>query len=297
MIKTQELTPEVYYKKSRDFQLLGRIYDIIFNYLKTSVDTIGNLPLSKNSDKKLLDLLVTTLGFKSKHNYNNNQLYAICSMFMKALRNKGNIKSIELAINTLLQVEGIEEKCLIVMDYDTNTLKIYIPQKLVDITLFNDLLNYILPAGISCSIIRQQLLTGLSTTKLASSDDILFAESKASASSSIVPGYQDSVELSDVNGEFEGRIDNTVVVPYQEYFTISLITEGYKIEGDSYIARTSSESLISASVIISEITSESGDIIHPTTVSVTGCSFKYNSTTGLLNLFDATTNVEISVTA
>ena len=30
MIKTQELTPEVYYKKSRDFQILGRIYDIIF---------------------------------------------------------------------------------------------------------------------------------------------------------------------------------------------------------------------------------------------------------------------------
>ena len=75
----------------------------------------------------------------------------------------------------------------------------------------------------------------------------------------------------------------------------SLITEGYKIEGDSYIATTSSNSLISASVIISKINSESGDIIHPTTVSVLGCSFKYNSTTGLLNLFNATTNVEITI--
>ena len=31
MIKTQNKVPSVYYKESRDFQLLGRIKDVIFN--------------------------------------------------------------------------------------------------------------------------------------------------------------------------------------------------------------------------------------------------------------------------
>ena len=40
MIKLQELTPSVYYEQSRDFQFIGRLYDIVLNYIKTNADNL-----------------------------------------------------------------------------------------------------------------------------------------------------------------------------------------------------------------------------------------------------------------
>ena len=44
MIKLQDYTPEVYYKQSRDFQFLGRLYDVILNAVKTNSDMIYAVP-------------------------------------------------------------------------------------------------------------------------------------------------------------------------------------------------------------------------------------------------------------
>lgn len=212
MIKTKKLVPSVYYDKSRDFQLLGRTYDIIFNYLKTNIDTIYNNPLSKNSDKSLLDLMTLTLGFKSQHNYNVNQLAAMCSSFMVALKNKGNIQSIRLAIDTLLQAEGISQESISEVDYENHVLVIYIPTELKDLNLFNDLLSYILPAGMSCTLIRQPLLGENASTEMVAEDEISYLSKANAISTSTVPQYDGSVEPSDVE---PGRIDNSVIIPYQ----------------------------------------------------------------------------------
>ena len=91
MIKLQDLTPEVYYKESRDFQFLGRLYDLVLNSVKTESELIYNLPLSPNVNEKMLELLTLTLGFKPKHQYNSKQLYAICSVLSEIIRNKGSI--------------------------------------------------------------------------------------------------------------------------------------------------------------------------------------------------------------
>ena len=90
MIKLQNLTPEVYYKESRDFQLLGRLFDLVLNAVKTDTDLLYNLPLSTNSDEKLLELLALTLGFKPKHQYNARNLKAVCSVFSEILRKFGD---------------------------------------------------------------------------------------------------------------------------------------------------------------------------------------------------------------
>ena len=212
MIKTKKLVPSVYYDKSRDFQLLGRTYDIIFNYLKTNIDTIYNNPLSKNSDKSLLDLMTLTLGFKSQHNYNVNQLAAMCSSFMVALKNKGNIQSVQLAIDTLLQAEGISQGSISEVDYENHVLVIYVPTELKDLNLFNDLLSYILPAGMSCTLIRQPLLGENAATEMVAEDEISYLSKANAISTSTVPQYDGRVEPSDVE---PGRIDNSVIIPYQ----------------------------------------------------------------------------------
>lgn len=159
MIKTIDMVPEVYYKESRDFQIFGRIFDIVFNYLKYNSNTISNYPLSKNSNKNLLELLCTTLGFKSLRNYNDDQLNILCSIFSLLIKNKGNIKSIELLLNILANVENIHEVCEVTQDiHNSYNINIFIPSKVKNITLFEDVLNYILPAGMQYKIIRQNFV-------------------------------------------------------------------------------------------------------------------------------------------
>lgn len=168
MIKFQDYTPDIYYKESRDFQFIGRLFDIILNSVKTEADLLYNLPAADNLNEKLLDLLSYTLGFKPKHHYSTVQLRAICSVFPQILRNKGSIQAIIIACNALFQAEGLEQA----MDYsftgrDHTDLTIYIPHEFGDLTLLNDLLEYIIPAGVSCNIIKELAVKDQASTEVA----------------------------------------------------------------------------------------------------------------------------------
>lgn len=154
MIRLQDLTPAVYYNKSRDFQFIGRLYDIVLNYLKTNADSLYNLPIGDNMSESLLNLLAFTLGFQSRHSYNASQLYAICSVLPTILKHKGSLKSVIIAVNALLHAEGIKQP----LDYSIRpkeNIVLCLPQQLTDLNLLKDLLPYILPAGIGCSMIKE----------------------------------------------------------------------------------------------------------------------------------------------
>ena len=97
MIRLQDLVPNVYYEKSRDFQFIGRLFDIVLNSVKTNSDTLYNLPSGKNKDERLLNLLAFTLGFQPKHHYNSKQLEAICSVLPLIIQNKGSLMAIVIA--------------------------------------------------------------------------------------------------------------------------------------------------------------------------------------------------------
>jgi hypothetical protein len=198
MIKLQHLTPEVYYKESRDFQLLGRLFDLILNAVKTDTDLLYTLPLSTNSDEKLLELLALTLGFKPKHQYNARNLKAVCSVFSEILRNKGSIKAIKIACEALFNSMDISQQ----LDYDftkgkDNTeLNLYIAQDFGDITLLNDLLSYILPAGMSCNIIREFHILTDSNTNIGISDFVTKSKINTKETSKVI---KDFTNVSDAN--------------------------------------------------------------------------------------------------
>ena len=162
LIKFQDLTPEVYYKRSRDFQYIGRLFDLVLNNAKMNTDIISSLPLNPDMDPRLLDLLALTLGFKSKHEYNTKQLAALCSIFPFVLRNKGSKLAIETACNALLNAEGITKEASI--EVSNQTVSIFLPSELSDLNLLKDLLNYILPAGMSCSLVQEATLVPPSST-------------------------------------------------------------------------------------------------------------------------------------
>ena len=169
LIKFQDLTPEVYYKRSRDFQYIGRLFDLVLNNAKMNTDIISSLPLNPDMDPRLLDLLALTLGFKSKHEYNTKQLAALCSIFPFVLRNKGSKLAIETACNALLNAEGITKEASV--EVSNQTVSIFLPSELSDLNLLKDLLNYILPAGMSCSLVQEATLVPPSSTTLVNYQD------------------------------------------------------------------------------------------------------------------------------
>jgi hypothetical protein len=178
MIRLQKYTPEVYYERSRDFQFIGRLYDVVLNSVKTNADTIRyGLPFNPQSPQELLSLMTMTLGFKAKHQYSHSQLLAICSIFSEILKNKGNIRAIQLIGEAILKTEGIlgNIACLMLYDpikqKDLPTLRIIIPAKLAEIALFYDLLEYVVPAGCTVEIIRGELLDTIEAATEIDADD------------------------------------------------------------------------------------------------------------------------------
>lgn len=212
MIKTQYLVPEVYYNKSRDFQALGRTFDIVFNYLKTGSDIIRSRILNETSDDKLIELLSLTLGFKSKHHYTNRQLVSLCSAFTYMLKNKGSLLSIESAVNLLLTSEGITSKPIIIVNDSCTELKIYVPMEVTDINLLSDLLTYILPAGMGCSIIRQSSVdVGEHEDEFVSSENLGWAYLSSADVNSNVSRYKSGGLKA---ADYDDSIGNQVVTPY-----------------------------------------------------------------------------------
>ena len=177
MIKLQELTPSVYYEQSRDFQFIGRLYDIVLNYIKTNADNLYTLPIGKNMDEKLLNLLAFTLGFQSKHHYNSKQLLAICSVLPLILKHKGSLNAILIAVNSILYAEGIDQA----LDYEfkDNNLVLYLSPDLSDLTLLKDIMVYILPAGIGCDMIKEIQSVNKIETILTTKDEVTVYEDVA----------------------------------------------------------------------------------------------------------------------
>lgn len=152
MIKLQDLVPETYYKESRDFQLFGRIYDLVINYIKTNIDLIRTFPINSHTDTRLIELLVRTLGFENKQDFRVDDLNAIANTYSKIIRDKGSLSSIKTLIRTILNVQGID-KSFNVSTSKSNSLtiiNIIIPDFInnQEIKLLEDILEYILP--ISC---------------------------------------------------------------------------------------------------------------------------------------------------
>ena len=177
MIKTEKMVPEVYYNKSRDFQVLGRAYDIISNYMKMNSDLVRDNTISINNKAMIIDLICSTLGFKVKHEYNNKQLIGLCSIYMLCMKNKGTIKAIKLVLDLLTHIENSDNECVIEYDpNDPNSLNIFIPNDIKDITLFKDVLNYFMPAGLIYQIRHHALIEKQITTSIELSEDVVVSK-------------------------------------------------------------------------------------------------------------------------
>ena len=170
MIKLQNYTPDVYYRESRDFQYIGRLYDLVLNYLKTNVDMLYSLPLSDNSDDRFIELLALTLGFKVRHKYTAKHLRAICSCLSEVIKNKGTIKALLIVCGAIYNSEGIDSDVNYELNDAKHTLTVFLPPELTDTTLLIDLCDYILPAGVSCNFVHLVVINTNGITQIWTQD-------------------------------------------------------------------------------------------------------------------------------
>lgn len=153
MIRLKQSVPSVYYDNSRDFQLISHLFDIVLNSIKTDSDRIKSLPFSEESDDQLLDLLAFTLGLKlDKSKYSSAQLRAVCSVISKVLKNKGSLTAVNLLCTALMRADGIDGKFVTKIAEDGTHLDIYISNVATCKELLNELLPYIIPAGMIFNI-------------------------------------------------------------------------------------------------------------------------------------------------
>lgn len=159
MIEITKLTPQNYSTESRDWQLICHVFDAVFNRCKTDIDLMYFNPLDKNCDKRFLDLTAKTLGFDSKHEYNVDNLYSLCTCFQSIMKYKGTYKAIDDCIKLLLRAQNIKSNYnLTIINKDRNNNNVYevqisISNKIEDSILLEDMLDYILPVGYTYNII------------------------------------------------------------------------------------------------------------------------------------------------
>lgn len=156
MINFRNQVPLVYTNASRDFQYLSWLINIVLNSVKHNVDDLYNLPNAK-ADPRLTELLAMTLGFKVKRNYDQRQLITLVSIIPTLLKYKGTKKAIDLTGYALIKAAGVSG--VFRSELKDNCLEIQVPDGLIDIVLFTDLLPYILPAGLTTRVVTKTDLT------------------------------------------------------------------------------------------------------------------------------------------
>jgi hypothetical protein len=170
MIKFSEQVPSVYPSASRDFQYLCWLIDIVLNSVKHNVDGLYDLQNTK-SDARLIELVAMTLGFKVKRNYDQKQLAALVAALPRIIKYKGTVSAVHMAGKALIAASGATGGIMSrVIDGE---LEVTLPKALVDISLFTDLLPYILPAGMTCHIIRTDKIHKTYPTEVGYSDTML----------------------------------------------------------------------------------------------------------------------------
>ena len=149
-MKVDKLVPEIYYKGSRDFGAIGRLCEVLLNYMRLGSNIVGSNLNYADIDSNLLELVCNTLGFIVKHKYITKDLLYISNVFTKLIKNKGTEQAIKLAISTLLASQNINNRFEINVDTETikkNEFEIVLPEEVNDLVLLEDIFDYILPVG------------------------------------------------------------------------------------------------------------------------------------------------------
>lgn len=172
IINVQEMTPQIYTEESRDFQLLSRLYDCVFNGMKFDTDSIVELIDTQQCRTSILQLLQTKLGFFTEKKIDDEKLRKVLECFPILVKNKGSLKAIKETLYLFLRMYSVssdvevyylktpysepfseEMPCVLANgkfpENNSLVVKIHSFATKPDITVLEEIFRYILPAGIN----------------------------------------------------------------------------------------------------------------------------------------------------
>jgi hypothetical protein len=104
MIRYQELVPDYYVEKSRDFQVLCRLYDFTLNATKYNIDSMNAITDTRRAKDTILPLIGDKFGIYDRESYSNRFLLEALPI---ALKYKGSLKAVNILINAFLDSQEI----------------------------------------------------------------------------------------------------------------------------------------------------------------------------------------------
>ena len=162
VFRIQENVPDVYSRKSRDFQLLCNLFDYVNNGVKFDIDSIVDVTDTNLCSDRLLPYLQTKLGFFTNTYINSTSQRIILKAFPYLIKNKGSIKGIVQAIHVFLKTQGVDGE-VSVQNINTETsidskthlnilnnvfrIDIGICTRYLDVQILKEILRYIIPTG------------------------------------------------------------------------------------------------------------------------------------------------------
>lgn len=150
MFRIQNNVPEVYPDKSRDFQMFCRLFDVAFNSVKQSIDTMENITDTMSCDAVLLPLLKDKLGFFSSFELSDTELRYVLQAFPTIIRYKGSQQAITYITNLYSRlVSPISSAAEVELRVDNGnyTLEVSSEKAVAKTQLLFELLKYVLPTG------------------------------------------------------------------------------------------------------------------------------------------------------
>ena len=208
MFRVQDNLPEVYINESRDFQLISRLYDVLFSGVKYDIDSMVNVLDATLTKDTMLQLMCSKVGFFPRFEIDAQVLKYIIASFPFIVKNKGNKRGIEYAINAILKAENNPSaigKPYIVINNNVEegyrkpyTVYIYTTVTIYNKVALDEVMRYVLPIGSTYQILAYNKLYSGVPTKITQTDKINVVQ---------LHTYRDSV-IRDIEESNYGNIEN-----------------------------------------------------------------------------------------
>lgn len=191
MIDIVKQTPKMYSEMSRDYQIISRLHSALYNVSKMYIDNMSIW--EPDIDNKLAYLRAKTLNFDPKHSWALTDLEAVTSCFKYLVKRKGAKIALEYVLNILMKVHNLKNtnSMLELVSMENNNVIIRVEENLATIGIVEDLVKYILPAGLTYRIIEYKSMDmgqDRPTTEVTVSNGDL--------TTSKIPGTRDDVTIS-----------------------------------------------------------------------------------------------------
>ena len=235
IFRLQDNVPDVYVRKSRDFQLLCNLFDILNGGIKFDIDNMTDILDVRSCNDSLLPHLQTKLGFFTNKSLSSSELRTVLSSFKEIVKNKGSSIGIREAIEVYLKVINASKNSRVLVinkeyqgtEYDnisrlsnTYIVEVALEGQLVDVSLLDEILKYVLPAGyrLKYSFYESQEYATDIVASSDSTDDIKIIFVNQHENATIQPRTkQGTPNISDISNISTTRgVDTSYIIPQKE---------------------------------------------------------------------------------